>query len=155
MQLCPLCRVRELSDNGHSCDECAGEGFLRWLADRKKFEVSPEAAAKFARRCAAGQKAADRRRITHPHMFRPATAAEFWQRTAMSMVAKAKAQGLLPALDGAIGCADCDRPAFVYDHRDYSRPLDVVPVCESCNRKRGTAIWPTAADYNFKRIEHN
>lgn len=34
-------------------------------------------------------------------------------------------------------CTDCDKIAEVYDHRDYSRPLEVEPVCKSCNYKRG------------------
>lgn len=36
-------------------------------------------------------------------------------------------------------CVDCAIPAAQYDHRDYSKPLDVAPVCRSCNRKRGSA----------------
>lgn len=36
-------------------------------------------------------------------------------------------------------CVDCGKPARDYDHRDYARPLDVQPVCRSCNRKRGPA----------------
>jgi hypothetical protein len=34
-------------------------------------------------------------------------------------------------------CVDCSRPAFCYDHRDYSKPLQIEPVCKSCNTKRG------------------
>lgn len=26
-------------------------------------------------------------------------------------------------------CEDCGRPASVYDHRDYLKPLEVSPVC--------------------------
>lgn len=37
-------------------------------------------------------------------------------------------------------CVDCGAPAKVYDHRDYNRPLDVEPVCNGCNIKRGPAI---------------
>lgn len=36
-------------------------------------------------------------------------------------------------------CADCGAPATDYDHRDYSKPLEVEAVCRSCNRKRGPA----------------
>ena len=46
-------------------------------------------------------------------------------------------------------CVDCSKPAFVYDHRDYNKPLDVVPVCSSCNRKRGSAI-PLIKDFSTK-----
>lgn len=52
----------------------------------------------------------------------------------------AKAQGFLHQLDGSIPCVDCGRPAKVYDHRDYSRPLDVEPVCKGCNKKRGPGL---------------
>ena len=35
-------------------------------------------------------------------------------------------------------CVDCRRrQAECYDHRDYSKPLDVDPVCLSCNSSRG------------------
>lgn len=37
-------------------------------------------------------------------------------------------------------CVDCGRPAECYDHRDYLRPLDVEPVCYSCNRRRGPGL---------------
>lgn len=37
-------------------------------------------------------------------------------------------------------CADCSKPAQCYDHRDYSKPLQVVPVCLSCNCLRGPAL---------------
>lgn len=36
-------------------------------------------------------------------------------------------------------CVDCGADAHEYDHRDYNRPLDVDPVCRSCNRRRGTS----------------
>jgi hypothetical protein len=37
-------------------------------------------------------------------------------------------------------CADCGQPARMYDHRDYTKPLDVEPVCGSCNQHRGAAF---------------
>lgn len=37
-------------------------------------------------------------------------------------------------------CVDCGKPAQHYDHRDYNKPIDVVPVCAKCNSKRGPAI---------------
>lgn len=37
-------------------------------------------------------------------------------------------------------CLDCGKQAEIYDHKDYNKPLDVEPVCRSCNRKRGSAI---------------
>lgn len=36
-------------------------------------------------------------------------------------------------------CVDCDGWAEVWDHRDYSKPLQVEPVCQSCNMRRGAA----------------
>lgn len=58
---------------------------------------------------------------------------------AHNLVHAAIEAGRLPALTGTIKCRDCGKPARVYDHRDYSRPLKVVPVCHSCNTRRGTA----------------
>lgn len=55
-------------------------------------------------------------------------------------VFRAVLSGLLPRLDGSIKCADCGGAANEYDHRDYTRPLDVEPVCGSCNSKRGVAL---------------
>lgn len=47
--------------------------------------------------------------------------------------------GVLPPAK-SLRCADCGAQAQQYDHRDYSKPLDVDPVCRSCNAKRGCAI---------------
>lgn len=57
---------------------------------------------------------------------------------ATRLVATARRRGHLPE-PGTKLCADCGRRAFCYDHRDYSQPLNVVAVCSSCNRKRGSA----------------
>lgn len=38
-------------------------------------------------------------------------------------------------------CTDCGAPAQEYDHRDYSKPLDVEPVCRPCNGRRGPGRW--------------
>lgn len=39
----------------------------------------------------------------------------------------------------SLRCTDCNEWAECYDHRDYGRPLDVQPVCRSCNVMRGHA----------------
>jgi hypothetical protein len=48
--------------------------------------------------------------------------------------------GDLPRLDGSIPCADCGKPAQEYDHRDYKKPMEVAPVCKSCNAARGPGL---------------
>jgi len=40
----------------------------------------------------------------------------------------------------AYRCADCGGPADRYDHRDYLKPLQIAPVCNACNYKRGPGI---------------
>jgi hypothetical protein len=40
-------------------------------------------------------------------------------------------------------CVDCGKAATQYDHRDYNKPLEVQPVCASCNAMRGPAIGST------------
>jgi len=62
------------------------------------------------------------------------------QARACRAVSLAIRRGELPALgDGKTICVDCGAVAACYDHRDYLRPLDVEPVCRSCNNKRGPA----------------
>lgn len=54
------------------------------------------------------------------------------------LVARAIRRGEL-ARPSEFQCVDCGRPAIEYDHRDYSKPLEVAPVCRSCNLRRGPA----------------
>lgn len=64
-----------------------------------------------------------------------------WQRAkqlAHVEVNKAVRVGRLPPARGQT-CADCGGLACEYDHRDYSRPLDVAAVCHPCNVRRGQA----------------
>jgi len=57
---------------------------------------------------------------------------------AQAIQKEVRAKRLLPARQFI--CVDCERRADEYDHRDYSKPLEVEPVCRSCNLKRGHAI---------------
>jgi hypothetical protein len=47
--------------------------------------------------------------------------------------------GALPRVKTMV-CVDCGAQAEAYDHREYSKPLDVEPVCHVCNHKRGPAV---------------
>lgn len=58
---------------------------------------------------------------------------------AIKQVWRAVRRGVLPRLDGSVPCVDCGRPARCYEHRDYSKPLEVEPVCHRCNLRRGRA----------------
>jgi hypothetical protein len=49
-----------------------------------------------------------------------------------------------------VGCIDCGKRAKVYDHRDYNRPLDVVPVCAGCNLRRGPAQFVKPPDFSIR-----
>lgn len=64
---------------------------------------------------------------------------EILQEKAGRQVAKAVRKGLLPPATSK-RCVDCKVRAEVYDHREYAKPLDVVPVCRRCNILRGPAI---------------
>lgn len=103
------------------------------------------------------QEEQDRQPRKRVHWVMPEHMDEVWQRDAMIYVRKAVARGVLPDLRGKeYACVDCGAIATLYEHRSYLRPLDVEPVCRMCNAKRGTAHWPSAADFNFKRItEHS
>lgn len=61
------------------------------------------------------------------------------RRKAGPLVAKAiKAGKLMPIAECT--CVDCGDPAHHYDHRDYEKPLEVDPVCRSCNYLRGSGL---------------
>jgi len=60
-------------------------------------------------------------------------------RKAIALVNQAVKKGILPSVK-SLFCVDCGRPGECYDHRDYNKPLDVVPVCRKCNFRRGSAI---------------
>jgi len=53
-------------------------------------------------------------------------------------------KGLMPPAS-AFKCSDCGAQADRFDHRDYSKPYDVEPVCCTCNRNRGPAILGDAS----------
>ena len=38
-------------------------------------------------------------------------------------------------------CIDCGAAAKLYEHRSYNKPLEVEPMCVSCNTLRGPAEW--------------
>ena len=54
------------------------------------------------------------------------------------VVARAMADGDIPRPSGQ--CVDCGQPATCYDHRYYSLPFEVDPVCSRCNTNRGPAV---------------
>ncbi len=49
-------------------------------------------------------------------------------------------------------CVDCGRRATMYDHQDYTKPLDVQPVCASCNYARGTNAPIISGGQNMNEI---
>lgn len=56
-------------------------------------------------------------------------------------IAKARRNGVLSAAADH-PCVDCGKPARDWDHRDYTKPLDVQAVCRGCNQHRGAASFP-------------
>lgn len=55
---------------------------------------------------------------------------------ARSILTAAVKKGLLPHLKrNVLKCFYCPSRAVEYDHRDYTKPLEVNPVCKSCNRR--------------------
>lgn len=49
-------------------------------------------------------------------------------------------KGKAPAMAPETLCVDCGAKATDFDHRDYTKPLDVEPVCRACNIRRGPAL---------------
>lgn len=77
-------------------------------------------------------------------MPKPSSARAWLERTgawyAAGKISSAVKKNMLKKLSVEfVNCVDCGARARHYDHRDYNRPLDVSPVCVSCNLKRGPA----------------
>lgn len=72
------------------------------------------------------------------------------QYLAHAAVAKAIRNGDLERPE-QFACTDCHGNATEYDHRDYSFPLKVDPVCRGCNARRGPAISAQAATENVAK----
>jgi hypothetical protein len=87
----------------------------------------------------------ERRKYARTRMCRPcAQQHKKLCAVACSKVGNAIRRGLIPPAK-AFACVDCGGPARDYDHRDYSKPLAVEPVCHPCNLRRGPATWGAAA----------
>lgn len=75
-----------------------------------------------------------------------------------SMVTVAIHKGKIPH-PSTLVCVDCGKQATCYDHRNYYEPLNVDPVCKSCDCLRGPGHPPFTIDRTVmpkwvtKRIE--
>lgn len=67
-----------------------------------------------------------------------------YKERAQGAVRRAVVAGKLPKVRGGrLPCVDCRRVrAHCYDHRNYGKPLQVAPVCHSCNLSRGPGAIP-------------
>ena len=63
---------------------------------------------------------------------------------------KARRNGIIPKLKKGTQCHYCDNEAIGYDHRDYRKPLEVVPVCRSCNRTLPSALPEFVNDFESR-----
>ena len=69
-----------------------------------------------------------------------------WRRWAYRTFTSAMRRNVLPD-PKKLRCTDCGKQAHGYDHRDYSKPLEVQPTCTSCNHRRGKG-WSPAWAYD-------
>jgi len=76
----------------------------------------------------------------------------YWRDLMARIVSVAVRLGILQKLDGSSTCVDCGKQATCYDHRDYSKPIDVEPVCHPCNVKRGRGAMP---EFRFRDESHD
>lgn len=78
-------------------------------------------------------------RASGAHLPRSSRSDWLGKDTAQRQVSISIRDGLLPS-PRTLRCADCRGGAVEYEHRDYNRPLDVEPICRSCNLRRGPAV---------------
>lgn len=77
----------------------------------------------------------------------------------LAQIARGKVQVALKAgrlvHPSKLECSDCGGKATMYDHRNYYKPLEVSPVCRSCNSKRGAAYPEPEERYKNNGIRHS
>lgn len=66
---------------------------------------------------------------------------KMWRNAAYGIIRSAEKCGFLPPAE-FFECVDCGDYSTMYDHRDYRYPLNVEPVCMSCNSRRGKGYIP-------------
>lgn len=64
---------------------------------------------------------------------------DYYRARAGAKVAWALKHRLLPH-PTTLDCGHCGHRAWVYDHRDYAKPLEVTALCDICNHAAGPAI---------------
>lgn len=69
-----------------------------------------------------------------------------WRQYAAGKVHYAVTTGKLPNA-ATLDCAFCGEPAIGYDHDDYGLPLNVKPICRSCNWQRAAYVPREPAPY--------
>lgn len=158
--LCRQCNTQKSADTPHQwyCKPCAetlirerniarnpcgaGHGFRVKCLDCNRIKAT--------RQHEAAKRGAEKRKRNNPNFGIPQYAERLWQQRSHAAVQLAIKTRLLPDLkSGSYACADCGDVAHEYDHRDYGRPLEVEPVCRSCNRRRGTAKWPLPQEFKL------
>lgn len=65
---------------------------------------------------------------------------------ANNMIYREVAANRLPPVR-TLKCDTCDKQARHYHHPDYSKPLEVIPLCESCHRRVHGALKTDANGY--------
>lgn len=76
------------------------------------------------------------------HGFRRRGTAEQNLRAAASKFVRVAVENGFLVNPTTCACVDCGAQARLHDHRDYSRPLDVEPVCRQCNGRRSAGFMP-------------
>jgi hypothetical protein len=112
-----------------ACVECLKE-------DREAKDVLPQASPEYKKLYMRKYRKTEKHKLYAKEYNKKLVVA----RRAHRKVYKTIKQGLLLSLKSwIIACSDCNvERATEYDHRDYSKPLLVEPVCHKCNLTRGS-----------------
>ena len=158
---CRRCGSVKDAGSGHRwyCSSCAHEACREYFAKNIPWWCGACESPYYCVTCARIKRerflasCALRKQRSKSSYFRPVNAERWWQQRCHSAVQAAVKKGFLPDLKSSeYACMDCGAPALEYDHRDYGRPFDVEPVCRSCNKRRGTAIWPSSGRFQFAKV---
>ena len=132
-------------DENKLIDELGGTAWVAVLCDVTPGAVSqwktsgiPKARLQFLRLALRIPKASESKERTVPFGYNNWRDLVMQKRRSLAYkaVSRAVRDGTIPPAR-ALKCVDCGAPALCYDHRDYSKPLMIEPVCRRCNSIRG------------------
>lgn len=145
-KLCGKCLTQNAEHKSYLCMACHEEALAKYNVARANF-----AAKNLARKKLSADRNARRIELGIDG-FRKRGAPELSLRNAAHAFTRAAVINGFLVDPKSCKCVDCGKQAECYDHRDYSKPMIVDPVCRPCNNSRGRGFMPPIVTFERQSL---